>query len=96
MQRENKSVNFIKEKQSGFSLIMSNTYKHKKRWKLKQRTQDWFCLDRYFELHSPSKSYKNSYRRSHKAKQKQAVKDGRFDTIPIFKKCHRCNWIMDW
>jgi len=75
---------------------MSKTRKHKKRWELKQETEDWFCLDRYFEINTPSKSFKNTYRKSHKAKIKQAIKNKAFNNIPTFKNCHKENWYLEW
>ena len=75
---------------------MSRTNKHKKRWKLKQDDSDTHRSKRFFELNTPSKSYKRGYSQGEKAKTKQAIKNGDYDNIPMFKKCHKLNWFMDW
>ena len=75
---------------------MSRTNKHKRRWELKQDDSDLNRSDRFFELNTPSKSYKRGYKQAEKAKIKQAIKNEDFDKLPTFKKCHKENWFLDW
>lgn len=72
---------------------MGKTTKDIKRYLMKSDSENYKHFE---ELHPPSKRFKAGYRRSHKAKAKMAVKNGLYDVIPEFKKCHRYQWRLDW
>ncbi|RJR07911.1 hypothetical protein C4588_06080 [Candidatus Parcubacteria bacterium] len=72
---------------------MGKTAKDIKRYFMKSDSENYKHFE---ELHPPSKKFKSGFRRSHKAKAKQAVRNGNYEAIPEFKKCHRWNWWMDW
>jgi hypothetical protein len=78
----------------GDKITLGKTKKDIKRYFLKSDSANWG--NHFEELHPPTKPFKDKYRRSHKSKAKQAVRNKNYESIPEFKKCHRWHWWMEW